>query len=294
MTFAKFREDTKAPNEAPPPGSCDCQVHIFGDPRRYPVRTGSAYSPPDDATIDAAARMHRKLGLDRGVVVQATAHGMNHDIIVDALKAHPNYRGVAIIDDSISDKELQRLHDAGCRAARFNFWKALNLAPTPESFRRAVDRVKGLGWHVKIHAVGAEWFDIQDLLKEVTIPMVIDHMGHVHAHDGIEQPVFRLICELVRRDNWWVLLSNGDRCSDHDAPWDDIVPFGRKLVEVAGERALWCTDWPHVRYEKSTMANDGDLLELLYRFAPDATMRKRILVDNPQVLFRFDEEPRKA
>jgi predicted TIM-barrel fold metal-dependent hydrolase len=64
-------------------------------------------------------------------------------------------------------------------------------------------------------------------------------------------------------------------------------------VEVAGERALWCTDWPHVRYEKSTMANDGDLLELLYRFAPDATMRRRILVDNPQTLFRFDEELRK-
>lgn len=289
MNFPKFREDTRPPREAPPPGSCDCQVHIFGDPVRYPLRAGSAYAPPSDSTIEAADRMHRKLGLDRGVVVQATAHGTNHNIIVDALRGRPNYRGVAIVDNTVSDKDLERLHEAGCRAARFNFWKVLNLAPTPEEFERSVERIKGLGWHVKIHAVGQEWFDIQDLIKKVNIPLVIDHMGHPHAHDGLDHPVFTLLCELLRRENWWVTLSNGDRSSDYDAPWDDIVPFGRKLVEIAGDRAIWCSDWPHVRYEKTVMANDGDLLELLYRFAPDPVVRKRILVDNPKTLFGFED-----
>lgn len=289
LTYPKFREDTKTPKVAPPAGSCDCQVHLFGKQERYPTRGAAAYAPPEDATVEAVERMHQKIGISRGVLVQATAHGMNHDIILDALKGRPNYRGVALIDETTSDRELQRLHDAGCRAARFNFWKALNVVPTPAGFTAAIDRIKDLGWHVKIHAVGDEWFEIQELLKTVKIPLVVDHMGHVHARDGIDQPAFKLICELLRRENWYVLLSNGDRCSEGNAPWDDIVPFGRKLLEVVGERALWCTDWPHVRYEKQTMANDGDLLDLLYRFTSDERLIAKILVDNPKHLFGFNE-----
>jgi predicted TIM-barrel fold metal-dependent hydrolase len=33
--------------------------------------------------------------------------------------------------------------------------------------------------------------------------------------------------------------------------------------------------------------NDADLLELLYRYAPDETERRKILVENPAKLFGF-------
>jgi predicted TIM-barrel fold metal-dependent hydrolase len=35
------------------------------------------------------------------------------------------------------------------------------------------------------------------------------------------------------------------------------------------------------------MPNDGDLLDLLALYAPDAAMRDRILVDNPARLYGF-------
>jgi len=140
--FPKFRDDTRAPAPAPPANSCDCQVHVFGDPRRYPLRKSGAYPPPEDATFEAARRMHRALGVERGVVVQATVHGTNHAILLDALAGQPNYRGVAIVDDSVSDRDLQRLHDAGVRGARFNFWKFLNIVPTPAEFERSIDRTE--------------------------------------------------------------------------------------------------------------------------------------------------------
>ncbi len=89
--YSKFRVDTRKPSSPPPPRSCDCQVHVFGDPNKYPLRQGSAYPPPPDATIEEALRMHRALGIDYGVVVQSTAHGTNHEILYDALAtAGPN------------------------------------------------------------------------------------------------------------------------------------------------------------------------------------------------------------
>lgn len=286
-TFSKFRTDTRAPNKAPPPGSCDSQVHVFGDLERYPVRAGAAYPSPADATIDAALAMHRALGLDRGVVVQATAHGTDHRIVVDALaKAGPNYRGIAIVNDSVSDRDLEKLHEVGVRGARFNFWKQLNIAPAPDEFLRTLDRIKALGWHAKIHSAGAEWLDIKDLMAKVKIPAVIDHMGHPELRHGLDQPAVKMLRDLLRNENWWVMISNPDRFSAQQARWEDALPLARMLIEAAPDRAIWCTDWPHVQYVKP-MPNDAELLEFLYEAAPDPVQQRKILVDNPAKLFGF-------
>ena len=72
--------------------------------------------------------------------MQPTVYASDHTALLDGLRqAGPQYRGVAILNDATTDRDLQRLHDAGVRGARFNFWKQLNLAPTPDSFRRSID-----------------------------------------------------------------------------------------------------------------------------------------------------------
>src|SRR5262245_32353424 len=189
--FVKFRADTRKPAQMPPPRSCDCQVHVFGPIERYPTRAGASYVPPTDATGDAAQRMHRTLGLERGVIVQATAYGTDNRVVIDALRGRPNYCGVAIIDDSVSDEELRRLHEAGVRGARFNFWKRLNIVPSADGFERSIARISDYGWHARIHAVGNEWLELRELLSKPKIrkiPMVIDHMGHPDLRGGVDQP----------------------------------------------------------------------------------------------------------
>ncbi|MBN9051519.1 MAG: amidohydrolase family protein [Rhizobiales bacterium] len=285
MTYPVFDSNTHAPRKPLPRGSWDCQVHVFGDPQRYPLRAGRAYEPPATATIDAAVAMHRAIGVDFGVVTQSTAHGTDHRILVDAIADRPNYYGIALVDETVSDRDLQKLHDIGVRGARFNFWSKLNIAPTPDQFLRAIDRIGPMGWHLRIHSAGEEWLDIKDLMAKVKIPAVIDHMGHMEAHDGIEQPGFKFLLELLKRENWWVMVSNGDRCASAGVPWDDIVPFGRTLVAAAPDRAIWCTDWPHVFYLKDKMCNDGDLVDLLDRYVPDDATRHKVMVDNPARLF---------
>jgi 2-pyrone-4,6-dicarboxylate lactonase len=284
--FVKFRADTRKPSEPPPPKSCDCQVHVCGPLARYPTRAGASYVPPADASGDAAERMHRTLGIERGVIVQATVYGTDHRAVVDALRGRPNYRGVAIIDERVSDRELRRLHEAGVCAARFNFWKALNIVPSAAGFERAIARISEYGWHARIHAAGDEWLELADLISKPTITMVIDHMGHPDLRGGLDQPVMRLLRELLKRDNWWVMVANADRFSAMEQSWDDVIPFAESFIAAAPERVVWSTDWPHVQYRRP-MPNDAELLEFLFRAAPAAELRRKILVDNPARLHGF-------
>jgi predicted TIM-barrel fold metal-dependent hydrolase len=284
--FSKFRSDTRRPAEPPPPGSCDCQVHVLGPIDRYPTRPGAAYVPDAEANADAAERMHRALGLERGVFVQATAYGTDNRIVVDALKGRPNYRGVVIMDDDTTDRDLRAMHEAGVRGARFNFWKQLKIVPSAASFERSIARIAELGWHARVHAVGEEWFELKELLSKPKIPMVIDHMGHPDVKGGVDHPTMRLLRDMLKRENWWVMISNADRVTAQAKVWDDVAPMARSFIEAAPDRAIWCTDWPHVMYTKP-MPNDAELLEFLYLVAPDMAMRRKILADNPMRLHGF-------
>ena len=147
--FPDYDHDTRAPDPLPPPGSCDCHLHVFADAARYPPAAARTYDPPA-ATFADLERMHRALGVERAVIVQASIYGTDNRLMVDTIAGRKNYRGVAVIDDATTDAELARMNAAGVRAARFNFAKFLGLVPSAETFRRSVARVKPLGWHVKI------------------------------------------------------------------------------------------------------------------------------------------------
>jgi predicted TIM-barrel fold metal-dependent hydrolase len=286
--FPPFEAATRHPDPPAGPGSCDAQVHVFSpDTQRYPPAQKRIYDPPL-GSMDDALRMHRALGMDRGVVVQATIYGSDNRLMADSIAGRANYRGIAIVDDSVSDGELERLHAAGVRGARFNFAAFLGLVPTADEFRRSIRRITELGWHARVHTSGDELLEIEGLLREVTCPIVIDHMAHLEFGRGLQQPAMLLALDLLRGENWWVMLSSGDRSSTQERGWTDAVPFGRRFFEAAPDRAIWCTDWPHVRYRKP-MVNDGDLVELLYRFVPEPELRRKVLADNPARLMGFEE-----
>ena len=121
------------------------------------------------------------------------------------------------------------------------------------------------------------------------IPISIDHMGRVDFSLGLDQPAVRWILRMLERDNWWMMVSNGNRTSAFDSGWDDAVPFGRAYLGAAPDRTIWATDWPHVRWRKKRMMNDAEEVELLYRYADyDAALLRKVLVDNPARLHGFD------
>ena len=78
----------------------------------------------------------------------------------------------------------------------------------------------------------------------------------------------------------------------------DAAPLARALIAANADRIIWGTDWPHpdsssVPGRKPTdvaplfQIDDGRLLNQLPVWAPDAAIRKTILVDNPARLYGF-------
>lgn len=279
------------PNPHPPAkpisqGSCDCQFHPFGDPNVYPPRPGAAYQMPS-ATIDKALDMHRVLGITRGVIVQATTYGTDNRVLLDALAAAgPNYRGCTVGGSlKLDEPDVARLTAAGVKGARFNFLSQVNLATSADDFNWSADRARELGWYIKIQPSENGILDTFELIQNLKLPVVIDHMGRPNPADE-SKSVQAAMVELLKRGNFWVMLSNGHKFSRRGPPWDDVVPIAQAYIEAAPERILWATDWPHP-VSKTQPPNDGDLLDLLFRYAPDESVRKRILVDNPADLFEF-------
>jgi 2-pyrone-4,6-dicarboxylate lactonase len=280
-----FQPVTRRPSRLPPAGSVDAQIHVFGDPVAYPLAPGRVYDPAFDATFAQAQRMHRTLGIAYGVIVQPTAYGTDHTLLLECLAANPAYRGTAIVDDGVTDDDLLRLHAAGVRGARFNFKRAMGAIPSDDGFVRSVRRIAQLGWHAKVRSTGAELLAYEPLLRSLDITVVIDHMGHLDCRGGPDQPACKLIVDLLAHHGWWIMLSNADK--HLDPPWDAAVPVAEAFIAAAPDRTLWATDWPHLGFRDRPVQNDADLLELFYRYAPDEDTVHRILVDNPTRLYGF-------
>jgi 2-pyrone-4,6-dicarboxylate lactonase len=279
--------NTRVPNYRAPVGACDSHCHIFGPGARYPYAPDRSYTPPD-APLERFVELQKTLGLSRAVLVNASCHGVDNTVILDAIaQSGGRYRGVANVDERFTDRDLQKLHDGGIRGIRFNFVQHLGGTPDMGEFKRLVARAAAFGWHVVLHFDAKDLLEFDSMLRTLPVPFIIDHMGRVPTKDGIGQPPFQALLKLAKdNDRCWVKISGAERISSDGPPFTDAVPFARALIEVAADRLLWGTDWPHPNISKH-MPNDGDLVDLVPLYAPDAATQKRILVDNPHRLYQF-------
>jgi 2-pyrone-4,6-dicarboxylate lactonase len=288
--YFEFDPNPRPPRRSLPPRSCDAQFHVFGPADRYPARAGAAYQMPS-ATIDKALAMHRVLGIERGVIVQSTTYGADHQVVLDGLAiAGPDYRGCAnaAVLAERDDEYIDRLHGAGVRGARFSR-QSLGIALSDDELRRSLERARELGWYVKIQPEAAGIAENIAPFEHLETPVLLDHMGRPDPARGADDPSLRKVIELLGRGNFWVMLSLSEKISRSGPPWDDVVPIAQALIEAAPDRCVWASDWPHPVSTKQP-PNEGDLLDLLQRFAPDPAVRRRILVDNPARLFGFDRD----
>lgn len=272
----------------PPPGACDAHCHIFGPGHRFPFSEDRTYTPPDSG-IEDFEKLQARLGLSNAVFVQASCHGTDNSAMLDALRrGRGRYAGVAMIDETFTDRQIHELHNAGVRSTRFNFVAHLGGAPELPVFWRIVERVAAWNWHIVLHFDAKDLPDYTVLLERMPVPYVIDHMARVVANVGVEQEPFQALLGLMADERCWVKISGAERLTaDGPPPYDDVVPFARALVATAPDRVLWGTDWPHPNVRH--MPDDGDLLDLLSSFAPDEATRNKILVDNPRRLYPLNQ-----
>jgi len=279
------KADAARPAFKVPSGAWDTHFHILGPTDRYPYAPNRKYSPPD-ALLPEYLKLASALGLERGIVVHPNTHGYDNTVDLDAMRASGGrFMGVARLDQRVTVGVIEEMHEAGMRGVRFAFNPAHGGTLDLDTFRHVESRVKDFGWFIELHMAPSALVELQSWLSSIAAPLVIDHMGRVNVAQGIDQEPFQVLLELVRSGSAWVKLSGADRISSTGYPYQDVVPFARRLIEAAPDNMIWGSDWPHTGiFREERMPDDGDLLNLLADFAPDERTRERILVDNPRRL----------
>jgi 2-pyrone-4,6-dicarboxylate lactonase len=276
--------DVKKPKLSLPANAADCHCHVFGPRDKYPWAANRLYTPPP-VYLDDYLAMLDATGFTRGVLVQTGLYGTDNRFLMDALKTHPQrLRGIALIDESFTDRQLRDLAEAGVRGFRVNRTAKTGLAF--DVARRLAERTKELGWHVQFLLDVEDHPDLDTFLGSFATEVVVDHMGRPDPRRGVNAPDFQALIRLLKSGRGWAKLSAPYRTSLMPPPYDDMTPFARALVEAAPDRLVWGSDWPHVLLE-TEMPNDGDLVDQIAVWVPDAATRERILVGNAARLYGF-------
>jgi predicted TIM-barrel fold metal-dependent hydrolase len=278
----------RRPRHTLPPLSCDCHAHICGPQSRYPYWSGRVYTPPD-CLLPAYRNLLATLGVERAVLVQPSVYATDNRVLLAALEeAGPSFRGVAVVDESIGEEALERLHAAGVRGVRCNIVDIVeDKGKLPVAMlARLARKIQRFGWHIELLMHADEFPDMDRAFADFPVDIVLGHLGYLPTRKGTGDPGFQALLRLVRAHKAWVKLTGPYRISSSGLPHADTVPFAHALLEAAPGRIVWGTDWPHVMV-KGPMPNDGDLCDLLADWIPDADLRKRVLVDNPQALYGF-------
>jgi predicted TIM-barrel fold metal-dependent hydrolase len=298
--FAKASQPATPVNFAIPAHACDCHTHIFGDPARFPFIPGRTFTPETVLPKEMSA-LHRALGIERVVIVTPSVYGTDNSCLLDGMKARgATARGIAVIDDKTPESDLDAMSKAGVRGIRLNLQTAGAVEPAVgrQRFQAAVVRLKSRAWHIQVYSGLAIVSAIKDLVLDAPMPVVFDHFGGARAALGVEQPGFADLLDLVRRGKAYVKISGAYRASTLAPDYVDVIPFAKALIAANVDRIVWGTDWPHPdttvppgRRPTDVMPmlqiDDGRLLNQLAVWAPDAAIRKKILVDNPARLYGY-------
>jgi predicted TIM-barrel fold metal-dependent hydrolase len=286
---------------AVPDGACDCHVHVFGDPQRYPFASGRVYTP-ETASIPELRACLDALHMDRVVIVQPSVYGTDNRCTVDTVRElGRRARGVAVVDANTPDAALDDMAAAGVRGVRLNLMTAGVNDPSValQAFTTAAERASKRKWHIQLNTSLKLIDAIRPQLQASPVPLVFDHFGGAAASAGVQQPGFDALVALVKSGTAYVKISGAADSVSRRAPdYPDVSPLARALVGANPQRILWGSNWPHpdsarVPGRKNTdiaplmQTDDGRVLNLLPEWVPDAAVRRGILVENPARLYGF-------
>jgi predicted TIM-barrel fold metal-dependent hydrolase/predicted NBD/HSP70 family sugar kinase len=284
---------------AVPRGACDCHVHVFGTPAEFPFIAGRGYTPPPASAAELLG-LQQALRLSRVVIVQPSVYGSDNACTLDGMRRlGERARGVAVIDRSTSNAELDQMHRAGIRGVRVNLETAGETDPdlARRNLAAAVERVAPLGWHVQVYTRLSVIAALSEDIARLAVPIVFDHFGGALASAGVDQPGFGALLSLVSSGHAYVKVSAAYRSSQKAPAYGDVAPLARALIAANPERIVWGTDWPHPHAappgaELDELAmfydiDDGLALSQLKFWAGNAAIRRKILVENPARLYDF-------
>ena len=264
------------------PDLCDTHVHVYDD--RYPIAASAVLRPPPASVADYL-EVAAKLGVRRVVVVQPTTYGLDNTCTLDAVATlGSSARAVVVVDRTMTDDELERLHRGGARGARFHMLPggAVDWADLPP----VAERIAVFGWHVQLQMNGHDLALRVDDLAALPVDLVVDHVGRFMPPADLARNHLEPLLRLLDSGRCWVKLSapyESEADPSHSYPQSAAVI--ERLIAHAPERLVWASNWPHPGQLDPPSAQD--LIRLRDAWLCDETLRRRVLIDNPAVLYGF-------
>ena len=266
-----------------PPGSWDSHVHVFESESRYPSVADPHYTCPDGA-LDKLDAMADELGIAHYAIVQPSFYGTDNRCMLDALdRAGSRARGVAMVQDGISQTELQAMHQRGVRALRLDMFlrREWSLADKIAYIEKCVRMTRDLGWHIQFYTPGHVVRELIPFFAHLDADFVIDHMGYMLESDGLTRDDFDRLLRTLQQGKGWLKLSGPYRIAK-DGNYARLVPLVQAIVAELPGRVVWGSDWPHI---PNGARDTGELLNMLADWIPDARVRNQVLADNPSRLY---------
>ena len=283
--YIPFHPNPSKPRYKPPAGAVDAHCHVFGPEAKFPYASERKYTPCD-APKEKLFALRDFLGFDKNVIVQASCHSKDNRAMVDALETSDDRaRGVAFVGAEVTDADLKAMDRAGVRGVRFNFVRRLVDFTPRDVLEGIAARIAPLGWHTVVYFEMADLPDLEAFFTALPTTVVVDHMGVPSVEKGVDHPENqRFLRMLEKHENMWTKVTCPERMSLAGPPYDDVVPFGRALVERFPDRVIWGTDWPHPNQKKEA-PHDGVLVDYIPKIAPTPAQQRALLVDNPMRLY---------
>jgi len=300
------------PNPTPlifemPEGAIDAHMHVIGPFDRFPLSPDTKYEPFPATWQEQRDVLVRKLGFWGYVVVQATCHGTDNRVVVDALE-HMEGRaaGVASVSEDVTTDELRRMHEVGVRGVRFAFLPHIARETTPaDVIQRIAEKIQPFGWHTDLYFLPETFEVMEPLIRALPTPVIIDHMGRPDVSVPVAQNAyFQRLLELgeARGDIFWKITSP-DRYTRSARPedWPIVLPFAHELLRRFPGNVISGTDRPRPNMNTviltgrgdppNKMPNDGDIANFwiwpsVHR---DPKLLRQVLVVNPRKLYHFRE-----
>ena len=276
-------DSTVMPKLRAPAGTCDTHMHIYNG--KYPKAATAKFVPPD-APVSAYRKMCARLGIERTVVVQPSTYGKDNRCTLEAVTAiGSNARCIVVVDESVTDAELDRLTKLGARGIRVFMVPG---APLPwEILETMSARVAPFGWHVQLQLDGRDLPDRKAMLKRLTSTLVVDHVGKFLEPVPIDHPGFKVLQGLVDGGRTWVKLSAPYEVSKSGPPnYGDVGKLAKTLAKAAPDRMLGATNRPDPT-PRAPVPDDAWMLDMLLDWIPDEAARRKALVENPAQLYGF-------
>jgi predicted TIM-barrel fold metal-dependent hydrolase len=267
----------------------DCHIHVI-DPVRFPYAADTPYRPSGQEIVPAPhlVRVLDAFDVAHALIVGTNSgYGTDSRILLDALKlGGGRFKGVAVVENDVEFKELERLKAAGVVGVAFNL--PFHGADYYRDTAPLIEKLVALRLFLQIQVEQDQLLALLPLIEHSTVRLVIDHCGRPTVAQGVQHRAFQALLALGRERDAHVKLSGYYKFSRQPYPYADTWPFISALVEAFTlERCVWGSDWPFLRADQRL--DYGPLLALLSDIFPGEDDQNRLLWKTPACLLGFEQ-----